>query len=62
MKEGGFLVDEDSAELTDESYYEHPAAKKESKSVATATDGLPGQALKVDTNGGDGHGAGVAGG
>ena len=32
MKEGDSLVDEDSAELTDESYYEHPAAKPETQS------------------------------
>ena len=62
------MLAEDSGDFTDESYYEHPAGKKETKSVATATEGLPGHALKVDTTKGDGygygggHGAGVAGG
>ena len=60
------MLAEDSGDFTDESYYEHPAGKKETKSVATATEGLPGQALKVDTTRGDGYGcglgAGVAGG
>jgi hypothetical protein len=53
------VVGEDSGDFTDESYYEHPAGKAESKSVATSTEGLPG-ASKLGN--GHGHGAGGAGG
>ena len=42
MKEGETVLDEDSAELTDESYYEHPVPKPETQSKSTATDDLPG--------------------
>jgi len=53
------VVEEDSGDLTDESYYEHPPTKKETKSATTTTEDLAKHALKVDTTRKrDGHGVG----
>ena len=53
------MEDEDSGDLTDESYYEPPPPKKETKSATTTTDDLAMYTLKVDTvNNRDGRGLG----
>ena len=49
-KAGG-VAEDDSGDLTDESYYEHPPAKKETKCATTTTEDLAKSPLKVDAPG-----------